>query len=121
MKHLIITILFIYGSLLSLSAQSITYKEQKNIVYTNSKDLYAQNQCVLDFYYPENKKDYATLVWFHGGGLTSGDRSIPEELKNQGFAIASAGYRFAPNVKVEDIIKDAAQSVVWAYKNFEKN
>jgi acetyl esterase/lipase len=35
----------------------------------------------LDIYLPKNVKDFATVIWFHGGGITGGEKFIPEELK----------------------------------------
>jgi acetyl esterase/lipase len=34
------------------------------------QDSYIGERCLLDIYYPVNKKDFTTVVWFHGGGLT---------------------------------------------------
>lgn len=105
---------------LNVVGQEVSYQEKRQIIYTSSQDSYAQQQCQLDLYYPEGGKDFVTLVWFHGGGLTSGDKTIPHELKNNNFAVVSAGYRFAPKVQVEDIIKDAAEAVKWTKQNIQK-
>jgi len=40
----------------------------------------------LDVYYPADKKDFAAVVWFHGGGLSGGEKFVPAQLKNQGMA-----------------------------------
>jgi len=34
---------------------------------------YEKNRCKLDVYLPKDRKGFATLVWFHGGGLKNGD------------------------------------------------
>lgn len=97
------------------------YDEQKEIpYYTESADAYIQEQCKLDVYFPTDKKDFTTIVWYHGGGLTGGKKEIPEYLKGKGFGVIGVGYRFAPQVKVEDIIQDAAQSVKWVVDNIEE-
>src|SRR4051812_20046053 len=61
------------------------------------KSEYAQQQCKLDLYYPKDKGDYPTLVWFHGGGLTGGNRKSGEALAKrftaEGVAVVLAGYR----------------------------
>lgn len=103
-----------------LSAQVIGHAQNKGIVYTKSKDSYAQAQCLLDVYIPDGETDFVTLVWFHGGGLTSGDKSIPEAFKNNKFAVVSASYRFAPKVGVQDIIRDAAEAVKWTVDHIQK-
>lgn len=100
-------------------AQDAQYKFVKDIIYTSSKDEYSLQQCRMDFYYPQHLQDFTTLIWFHGGGLTSGNKDIPEELKNQKFAVLSVGYRFAPKVRVEDILKDGAEAINWLCNNIE--
>lgn len=76
--------------------------------------------CVLDLYYPSNRKGFATVVWFHGGGLTKGKREIPKRLKENGIAVIGVDYRLSPHVKVTGCIEDAAASVAWAFNNIEK-
>lgn len=118
MKTLTLVLWMILSSFV-LFAQDIKYEEQKSIPYTNLLDSYAKNSCLLDFYYPKNKKDYITVIWFHGGGLTGGNRDIPIEFKNKDIAVVSVGYRFAPKANVQDIISDAAQAVRWTVDNIE--
>jgi acetyl esterase/lipase len=79
-----------------------------------------QEMCVFDFYYPTNIKNFSTIVWFHGGGLTGGKRQIPEFLKEKGIAVIGVGHRLSPNIKAVDVIKDAAAATAWAFKNIEK-
>lgn len=109
----------------SLSAQEkINYQTQTAIHYydtnTMGEDAYMQEMCVLDFYYPSDIENFPTIVWFHGGGLKSGTREIPEYLKNKGVAVVGVGYRLSPNVKGLECIKDAAAATAWAFKNIEK-
>lgn len=104
--------------------QKIEYKTESAIPYypelVMQGDTYMQQMCVFDFYYPTNIKDFPTIVWFHGGGLTAGTREIPEFLKEKGFAVIGVGYRLSPKVKVVDCIKDAAAATAWAFKNIEE-
>lgn len=76
-----------------------TYRVEADVLYRTTDDLTesARGRCRLDVYYPTNTSGYATVVWFHGGGLTSGERFIPEELKRQGIAVVAANYRLAPD------------------------
>jgi acetyl esterase/lipase len=102
-------------------AQNESYLLKQNIpYYTDSvmkSDAYAKERCVLDVYYPKDKKAFATLIWFHGGGLTGGNKEIPEMLKNKGFAIVGVGYRLSPKAKSLNIIEDAAAAVAWVFRN----
>lgn len=97
------------------------YATVKSLPYREGEAAEAMKPaCVLDIYYPENAKDFATVVWIHGGGLTGGSRSIPEQLKNQGFAVATIDYRLSPGAKSPAYVEDAAAAVAWVIKNIEK-
>ena len=83
-------------------------------------DAYAAERCRLDLYLPEgNGKSLPVLVWFHGGGLRGGEKSIPERLKNQGLIIAAPNYRLFPKVESPVYIEDAAAAVAWIIKHIE--
>lgn len=98
------------------------YKTDKNILYRSSDALtdYMRERCRLDVYYPAGKKDCATVVWFHGGGLKQGNRSVPRGLMGKGIAVVAVNYRLYPKVKSPGYIEDAAASVAWTMKNIEK-
>ncbi len=115
MKQLLTFLFLLYGA--ALCAQ--TYKVENNIPYTSTteQDAYRKDRCKLDIYYPVGKKDFSTVVWFHGGGLESGNKSFPEQLKNQGFAIVAVNYRLSPCAKNPSYIIDAAEAVAWVVKH----
>ncbi|MEJ7557129.1 MAG: alpha/beta hydrolase [Pedobacter sp.] len=97
------------------------YTTVNNISYypdsVSAKDSYIKSQCVLNFYYPKGLKNYATIVWFHGGGLTGGGKEIPKALMDKGFAVIGVGYRLSPKAKAPAYINDAAAAVAWAFKH----
>lgn len=101
-----------------------TYKTESDILYRDvklaEKDDYIRRLCRLDIYYPVDKKNFDSVVWFHGGGLTGGSKFIPEELKNQGMAVIAVNYRLYPKVKCPVYIEDAAAAVAWSFKNIHK-
>jgi hypothetical protein len=111
---------FLLVNTLAVMAQA-RYITEKNIHYyadsINEKDDYVASQCVLDIYYPENAKGFATIVWFHGGGLTNGKKEIPKALMNKGYAVIGVEYRLSPLVKAPAYIEDAAAAVAWVFKN----
>ena len=81
-------------------------------------DAYRVERCKLDVYAPEGAKDLPVVVWFHGGGLTSGDKtSLPRDLRESGYVVVSAGYRLIPKGTIADCIDDAAAAVAWAFAN----
>lgn len=94
------------------------YAWVKDIVYRPELaevDEYAKQKCVLDVYYPENQTGFATVVWFHGGGLHSGHRGVPIKLREQGIAVVAAEYRLHPQVTSPTYIEDAAAAVAWTF------
>ena len=121
MKKLVF-LLFVVNAIIANAQQQ--YKTDKNIHYydenSNNQDAYINSQCTLDIYFPENQKDFATIIWFHGGGLTKGEKKIPKALMNKGFAVVGVEYRLSPKVSAPSYIEDAAAAVSWVFKNIEK-
>lgn len=105
------------------SARARAYKTLADIAYHGPDvgDDYARSRCKLDLYHPEGLKDFATVVWFHGGGLTGGSRTVPQALKGNGFAVVAVDYRLSPKAKVPAYIEDAAAAVAWTFKNIESH
>ncbi len=101
--------------------QELQYETKKDIQYysdsINQLDKYINERCVLDIYYPKELIGYATVVWFHGGGLSSRSKEIPLELKNKGVAVVGVNYRLFPKIGVPKYIDDAAASVAWVFNN----
>ncbi len=99
------------------------YQTVENIQYRSGDDLtpYMQERCRLDVYHPTDGRDFSTVVWFHGGGLTAGKRSVPKQLQEQGIAVVAVNYRLSPKVKVTDCVDDAAAAVAWTVRNIEQH
>ena len=99
------------------------YAIEKDIRYypdaVNKSDKYIDSQCTLDIYYPKDAKNFATIIWFHGGGLTGGTKEIPNALLEKGFAIIGVGYRLSPKVKAAACIEDAAAAIAWTFQHIE--
>lgn len=100
------------------------YEIFKDIPYypdsIRNNNAYIKEQCVLDIYKPIGKTNAPVIVWFHGGGLTGGKKSIPKELLDYGYVIVSIEYRLSPKVKAPAYIEDAAAGTAWAFKHIEK-
>ncbi len=105
-----------------VSAQQ-QYAIEKDIHYysdaINKSDRYIDSECTLDIYYPKNAKNFATIIWFHGGGLTGGSKEIPKALLENGFAVVGVEYRLSPKVKAAVCIEDAAAAIAWAFQHIE--
>lgn len=93
------------------------YKIEKNILYTEVDDPYARERARLDVYYSPEFKDNPVVVWFHGGGLTGGEKFIPEELKNDSLVVVAVNYRLLPKATIDETIDDAAAAVAWTVNN----
>jgi acetyl esterase/lipase len=117
-------ILVASGARAAEPAAKPAYKTEQAILYrdrsTGDLDAYMQERCRLDIYHPVDSQGFATVVWFHGGGLSTGERFIPERLKNQGIAVIAPSYRLSPKVACPAYIEDAAAAVAWAFQNVSK-
>jgi len=126
MNRILPLIFFFVISVFVVAAQpnavTVTYKTESNISYRSGEtpDVYMKERCKLDIYFPENVDSFTTVVWFHGGGITAGEKSIPERLKNRKIAVIAVNYRLSPKVKSPAFIDDAAAAVAWVFKNIDK-
>jgi acetyl esterase/lipase len=102
--------------------EAVQYKTDTDIAYRSGPGLtdYMKSRCKLDVYYPAGKKDFATVVWFHGGGLKNGNRFVPSALKEKGIAVVPVNYRLHPKVKSPAYVDDAAAAVAWTLKNISR-
>lgn len=120
-RRIAVAVFITFNVFLTLPAQESAYDIVRNLSYypdsVIKNDAYLSEQCVMDIYYPKNKKDFATIVWIHGGGLTYGDQQLPEMLKNKGFCIVGINYRLHPHVHAPKYIEDAAAAVAWTFEN----
>lgn len=108
---LLVCVLFFSDVLVMASKPKYITKE--NIPYrVNETDAYKSSRCKLDINYPDTK-GFATIIWFHGGGLTGGQKHIPQGLREKGFAVVAVNYRLSPKVKVADCVDDAAAAAAW--------
>lgn len=118
MKNIFLLFFFIQAILAVGQSQ---YNTQKDIHYypdsVNKSDQYIDSQCTLDLYYPKSGNGFATIVWFHGGGLTEGKKYIPTALLDKGYAVIGVGYRLNPKSKSPSYIEDAAAAVAWTFQH----
>ncbi|MDR0431455.1 MAG: alpha/beta hydrolase [Tannerellaceae bacterium] len=119
MKNVYLLLLCVLSINLSL-AQAGDYQIVRDVAYRVTDDAYAKSRCKLDVYYPVDKKDFPTVVWFHGGGLTSGEKFIPEQLMSSGIIVVAVNYRLLPEVTLPDCIEDAAAAVAWTFREIGK-
>lgn len=122
MRKLLITYVLLTITF-NVFSQNVQYVQSNNIPYYTDpavNDGNVAEKCVLDIYYPKDLKSYATIIWFHGGGLSGGAKEIPSDLKEKGVCVVAVGYRLSPQVKSPAYIEDAAAAVAWTFHNIDK-
>lgn len=94
----------------------------KDVDYVEGTD-YADGKDRIDLYLPEGSENFPVLVFFHGGGLIRGDKSVAEHLgmafASEGVGVAVANYRLSPTVEHPAHAEDAARAIAWVYRNIE--
>lgn len=118
MRYLFVAIIGIL-SYFNLPAQSSYYTEM-DVPFSYKEDAYSKERLKLDIHHHAEGKDMPVIVWFHGGGLTGGNKFIPAELMDSGYVVVAPNYRLIPNVGVEECIDDAAEAVAWTFKNIDQ-
>ena len=114
-----ITLLIILSPVL-VNAQVIITKDIDYIadaVYDDNKDF-------LDIYMPEGKKDAPVIVYFHGGALLMGNKSLGKDIGHKvaesGIGLVSVNYRLSPDFQHPAHLNDVAAATAWVIKNIEK-
>lgn len=117
MKRSITFMLLVAGIMTSCLAQNTGI--QKDISY-KSGDAYTNERCKLDIRVPSEPGVYPVVVWFHGGGLESGNKYFPGEMLDAEAVLVAANYRLVPKVEVKDCLDDAAAAVAWVIENIDQ-
>lgn len=80
----------------------------------------------LDYLIPKSHYD-KVIVYFHGGGLTSGNKSerssseIGQFLAKKGVGYVTADYRLSPEVHFPTFVEDAAKAISYVKENILKD
>lgn len=112
--------LFIAGFTLCAGLLPADAAEERNVPYLEdtelaSADAYRQQQCRLDLRLPD-QPGFATVIWFHGGGLTGGQRAFPE-IKDPTLGLVAVSYRLSPAAAHPAYLEDAATAVAWVLRH----
>lgn len=81
----------------------------------NQADEQQSARCRIDISRPSETAPVPVIVWFHGGGLSGGERYVPPLLVDKGYVVVGAGYRLYPDVSCEVCLQDAAAAVAWVF------
>ncbi|MBK7629525.1 MAG: alpha/beta hydrolase [Ignavibacteriales bacterium] len=96
-------------------------KEENNLVYK----LIGKRNLKLDLFIPDSsEKPIPIVVFIHGGGWRSGNKSFQHPLANEiaakGFLCASIEYRLSPEAKYPAAVLDIKSAIKWLKKNAER-
>lgn len=93
-------------------------REENNLVY---KSIGNRN-LRLDIFVPKtNQKKIPIVIFIHGGGWGSGDKSFQHPLANviasKGFLCATVEYRLSPEAKYPAAVHDIKSAIKWLKNN----
>jgi acetyl esterase/lipase len=116
MKH-VIGLLIASLVLTSAHAQEV----KRDIPYTKNADKLQ----TLDVYSPSSAKNLPVVVWIHGGGWQTGDKSQvymkPQVFNGKGFILVSTNYRLLPSVDMATLTRDVAKSIRWVHDHIAEH
>ena len=114
MKHLSTLLVGIVAVVLQSQARADN-DVKRDIPYADKADA----RQVLDVYSPKGAKNLPVVLWIHGGGWQTGDKSDvqikPQVFAEKGFVFVSTNYRLLPSVDMATIVRDVAKSVRWVH------
>ena len=114
MKKLFAVILVAFICLCTFAADN--YRFARNIPYRNANEP----MCNLDVAYLPGGAPKPVVVWLHGGGLTGGNKEVPDALLRDSLTVVGVEYRLSPSASIDEIIDDAAAAVAWTMANISK-
>lgn len=94
-------------------------KSTTNAPTPDFKDVHygPHDRNVLDFWKAKSDQPTPVVVFIHGGGFVSGDKSKVHGDRtltaclNAGVSIAAINYRFRPGAPIQDILRDCARAI----------
>lgn len=102
--------------------RNIRVKREERVLDVRRDIFYAapaHERQVLDVYSSPGAKGLPVVLWIHGGGWQTGDKSDvqlkPRAFVNRGFVFVSTNYRLLPQVEMETIVRDVARSMRWVH------
>ncbi|MBM3812296.1 MAG: alpha/beta hydrolase [Acidimicrobiia bacterium] len=94
---------------------------ERNIPYAEPKN----ERQLLDVYKPEAGSNLPVVVWVHGGGWMRGSKDEmnhkPAAFTEKGFVFVAVNYRFVPQVRMGEIVRDVAKAVGWVQGNISRH
>jgi acetyl esterase/lipase len=114
-----IILVFIFTDFYSQNSKSKIDYEKKLYVYK----IIGQDSIKSDFYRISNDTIVRPIiVWLHGGALIMGSKNrLPKEqlefYLHAGYSLLSIDYRLAPETKLNEIVEDIKDAIIWVQNN----
>ncbi|OUM67394.1 hypothetical protein PIROE2DRAFT_5140 [Piromyces sp. E2] len=128
---IVILLLFAVNSQAGILDKIISYKDNIINLITDKNiksNIYAggSNSNYLDVYYDKddinNKKE--VVIHIHGGAWIAGSKNqnskIGSLLQSEGYVAVLPNYVLYPQGKIEEMVNDVYQSILWTYNNISK-
>lgn len=99
-------------------------KSEENVTYKTVQEGNEPRPIFLDIFRPAQKGKYPAIVMIHGGGWSSGDKSMEKPMAQQiakkGYVAVAVEYRMSPEAKYPAAIYDIKAAIKWLKKNAER-
>lgn len=100
---------------------SQTRSEKQRFVYKTVDG----HEIRANIFLPDTPEKHPVFIFFHGGGFVFGNRDgmesiLIEKLLENGIAVISADYRLAPETKMDEILSDVSDLLVWVKQQGEE-
>ena len=105
-------------SAVRLGAQN--YYQSEAAKGSGSSPSGCEMRCIADAFIPA-EKNFPSVIFFHGGAMKEGGPQRVPEYEARGWAVFSPTYRFYPKTHPKEILRDAAQSVAWAFARIKEH
>ena len=85
----------------------------------------ANERQMLDVYTPAKGTNLPVVLWIHGGGWQTGDKTSvqqkPQAFTGRGFIFVSTNHRFVTKVEMGEVVRDVARAVGWVHRNIARH
>lgn len=124
-KKLISYVVMTFAVMTTAPAVETRAEVNKTVVsdlsYTHKTDPYARERCKLDISYRTDTVGCPVVVWYHGGGLTQGEKQLPGRIcREKDVVVVGINYRLLPRVTVDTCLDDCAEALAWVFENIHK-